>query len=326
MDGGVMRLPFRHLLPLFLLPAGWALADWAGKDGFNNTLIFDALSAAGNILPKAAISDSVGYYSLAISPDGAMKVDASGKTRPVSPTGTWSVNVNGSLLSNTATVGGVLQDSPPWTLDLNQVNSSNLGSGNPLQSRLIVDNGSGNAYVSSGNSLPATCMSGCTDPVTETALPTYAAAINFSASGTAGFDRSCLWGSLTKTVRLKRLNVAAYSATTNMIVHQLVKRVSPNTGGTPLTLTAAKMDSGDSNPTATAVTYSGNPTGGTLDGRYMTFPLSAAPSPTKVNLNWGFVVRGSKAIILRGQNEGVCFYGVTGIAVTHYISWEWTEE
>jgi hypothetical protein len=58
----------------------------------------------------------------------------------------------------------------------------------------------------------------------------------------------------------------------------------------------------------------------------MTFPLYANVAPTKVNLNWGFVARGSKAIILRGQNEGVCFYGATAIAVTHYISWEWTEE
>jgi hypothetical protein len=322
----VMRAWARYILPILLLPAGWALADWAGKDGFNNTLIFDALDAAGNVLSKAAISDPVGYYSLGISPDGVMKVDVSGKARPASPTGTWSVGVGSPLPSNSATVGGVLQDSPPWAINLNQVNGSNLGPGNPVQSRLVHNGGSGNAYVSTGNSLPITCLSGCTEPTTEVALPTYAAAQNFSAGAGAGTDRSCLWGSLTKVVRLKRLTLSAYTAAANVMVYHLLKRTSPNTGGTPTTLTPARMDSGDGAATATAVTYAGNPTGGTMDGRFVTFPLYSNVNPTRLILNWGFVARGAKAIILRGQSEGVCFNGLTSVATTHYISWEWTEE
>jgi hypothetical protein len=318
-----MKRPLVWLLPLLLLPVGLSLADWVGKDGYNTDQTFDAVDAAGNVLSKAAIVDATGSQALAVSPDGSLKTNVGGVTRPASQSGPWDISLASSLPTGSVTIGAVNQDTPPWDLNLTRLNDANVANGNPLAVRLITNS----ANVAPANTLPLTCVGGCTAPTTETAPATYAAGANFTVNAGSG-DKTCVWGSASKLVRVKRFTLQAFQNPPDVISFLLLKRTTVDTGGTPTTLTATALDSTQSAATATAVRYAATAASVAQAGIYTAFPVNATTGiSVAYRITWGIVSRGSKAVVLRGQNEGIClFSAASATGATLYSGWEWTEE
>lgn len=100
---------------------------------------------------------------------------------------------------------------------------------------------------------------------------TYSAAASGFTFAAAPTDVFTLTGSGTKTVRVKR--IALYLSATNAapVTVDIVKRSTANSAGTSTTQTAVPHDSTSAAATATAKSYTANPTLGTLVGRVRSY-------------------------------------------------------
>lgn len=162
---------------------------------------------------------------------------------------------------------------------------------------------------------------------------TYSAFAQFSpaASATEVFT---IYGSATKTVRIRRFTVSATNTgntNANIIV---LKRSAVNTGGTSSAATAVPLDSTNAAATATVLSYTANPTTGTLVGNitsrlFFLASLSSLNASTPVVFEFG--ENGGQSIVLRGTSEGAAL-NMAGVnigvlsATVLYLSVEWTEE
>jgi hypothetical protein len=327
------------LVAAFLFAAGVstvAVSDWVAKDAAGLNIVFDAITlSGGKQLPKHVSVDTSGNavgtassplnvtmaqggVSATVTPAGALKTDGSAVTQPVSGTlgatqsGAWNVGVSSALPTGTNTIGNVGQASAPWAMNLSQANGAALSVGNPISTQIAQ----GGAVIAAGNPLPTTCISGCTTGGTsDSSFATYSAAASYTGVATAA-DSSCVIGSATKTVRVRKLTVSAFS---------VFKRGTANTGGSANAIAIAKHDSTDPAATASAVTYGGSPTEGSLAGTVAYFTYYNGGTITPYTLTWGIGVRGDKSIVLRGTGELLCLDGApAGNSMT--VSWEWTEE
>jgi hypothetical protein len=312
------------LLPFLLVPLGLAMADWVAKDPSNNNVVFSSFSTQGNkVLPKRVLTDSSGLNIASVSSAGALKGDPGTAAQPVTQSGSWNVNMTGPLPTGSNIIGAVSQGGSAWGANLAQVLGSPPSATNNLPTQLT--NADGN-LVATGNPLAINCVSGCANTGAEVNLPTYSLGYFFLEPAVLG-DKTCVFGSATKVVRIKKITFNAFNATAAVNNYGLYRRGSANTGGVISGATSvAKNDSNDPAPTATAVAYTTVPTSGTDLGRFLAFSIYTSGSMVTTVFTFGAVDRGSKSIVLRGINEGVCIRSATAIANNIYFSWEWTEE
>lgn len=143
-------------------------------------------------------------------------------------------------------------------------------------------------------------------------------------------DIFTITGSATTTVRILKMGITILRQSTayNNIV--LLKRSTANSGGTSAAATAVSHDSADAAATATVLTYTANPTTGTLVGnmRNVDWYTPASNGVSQTLLEWDFSDIPEKSPVLRGTGELLAFNlaGVTinGNTINCYV--EWTEE
>jgi hypothetical protein len=118
-------------------------------------------------------------------------------------------------------------------------------------------------------------------------------------------DVATLYGSATKTVKVKRVTVSGVATTAGTMQVLLTKRTAANTAGTSTTSTIGQFDSTDTAATAVAKIYTANPTslgaGVALSAQLLNFGVAGAAG----TVVFDFANRNDKAIILNGIAEGL---------------------
>ena len=158
--------------------------------------------------------------------------------------------------------------------------------------------------------------------------PIYRASTTVFTPGATPQDVCTLRGSATKTLLVSRVILSTQQTTAGRNVWHIVKRSTANTGGTSAAMTMVPLDSAAVAATATALTYTANPTAGTLVGRIEVRHV-ASPAPATATLgNVASVVDFAAPVMLRGASQvlGWNFNGVVlpaGLSIT--CTFEWSE-
>ena len=163
---------------------------------------------------------------------------------------------------------------------------------------------------------------------------TYSASVSGLASVASATDIFTLTGSATKTIRVTHLEVSGVATTILETSVRVLIRTTADTGGTNAAATAFPHDQNSPAATASALSYTANPTinDGTnrlVRSQKVLFNLAApttASESSRMVLDYGN--RPSQAIVLRGaaQQLAVNLNGVTVAGPSIDISIEWTEE
>ena len=140
---------------------------------------------------------------------------------------------------------------------------------------------------------------------TEGTSGTYAVAGVAVTPAATPTDVVTVYGSATKTVRVKNVVVSGLATTAGSMDVSLVKRTAANVAGTSAAVTPAKFDSEDAAATATVKQYSANP--GTLGAGIMlaTKNLNMGVAGAGGTVVFDFATRNDKALILRGVAQGL---------------------
>jgi hypothetical protein len=158
-------------------------------------------------------------------------------------------------------------------------------------------------------------------------LSTYAAGVQ-NLSGIAG-DNLVIFGSPNTTIRVKRISISSSASASQTINVNVIKRSTPDTGGTSTTLTATSYDSLNAAPGATVKAYTVAPTPGAQVGSLMRaaqiFINTAGGTPGLTEFTFGDDI--AQCAMLRGVSECICLN--LGSALTNSpnigIDVEWTE-
>lgn len=157
---------------------------------------------------------------------------------------------------------------------------------------------------------------------------TYSAAAAV-ASAASATDIAILPGSATKTILVKRVIVSGVQTTAGIIDVLLVKRSTANTGGTSTGMTATPHDSTNAAATAAPLTYTANPTTGSLVGalRRVKLPVNAPASVVGLEAHVFEFASSNQPVVLRGVAEGLAvnLNGVTVTGGSFNIVFEWNE-
>lgn len=160
---------------------------------------------------------------------------------------------------------------------------------------------------------------------------TYAAnAVGIAAAATAT-DIFTLTGSATRTVKVRKIIATGIQTTAGQVLVIALKRSTANAGATTAQ-TAVPLDSNDdAAASATARTYTANPTTGTLVGRVMAIRglvPAAATAADQERFVFDFEGKIGKPLTLRGIAEvlAINLNGVTVTGGTFDFSVIWTEE
>jgi hypothetical protein len=164
-------------------------------------------------------------------------------------------------------------------------------------------------------------------------IPTYSAATAAYSTPSPIGDLLAIFGSSTKTVRVKRIGVSGRSTSAGQLDVQVIKRTTAWSGSTSAALTAAPHDSTiDPAATAQIVTYSssGSTSGfGGVTVRAQQANTSAAGSGgAAVPVEWHFGDVNDQSFVLRSTSEAYCINcGSTapgGTVLNMFV--EWSEE
>lgn len=161
---------------------------------------------------------------------------------------------------------------------------------------------------------------------------TYSAAVVGLVTAATATDVFTITGSATKTIRITRVEITGTTTSGSGVSFslQLIKRSAANTGGTSAAATAVPHDSNDAAATASAVSYTVNPTAlGAAVGTIRTQRIevnSTAVTPFDVPFDFG--TRPSQAVVLRGTSQilAINFNSTTITGPVIDIDIEWTEE
>lgn len=172
----------------------------------------------------------------------------------------------------------------------------------------------------------------------DSVVPTYHAVGVAIAIGTAPTDVSCITGSATKVIRLKKVRLSGTAGTAINISVYLTKHIVADTGGTAATGTALPtaypMDSTNPTASATLQAYTVNPTvadaaSTVINSATMFMPVtSTASGQNAVIFDWGSGGIGLQGPLLRGVAQQVCvnLNGVTAPSSGLLnVQWVWTE-
>jgi len=149
-------------------------------------------------------------------------------------------------------------------------------------------------------------------------------------------DLSLIRGSGTKTIRVTGCSVTTTQTTAGINRIYLTKHSTANTSGTSSTITAVPHDSNNAAVTATVLSYTVNPSVGSVVGNIAVMNLNSpvlatgiAPSPDSDMFPNPRSFELAQPVTLRGatQELAVNFNGAalpTGLSVI--VNWTWTEE
>lgn len=172
----------------------------------------------------------------------------------------------------------------------------------------------------------------------DSVVPTYHAVGVAIAVGTAPTDVSCITGSATKTIRLKKVRLSGTAGTAINIGVYLTKHIVANTGGTAATGTALPtaypMDSTNPTASATLQAWTVNPTiadtaSTVINSATLFLPVtSTASGQSPLTFDWGSGGIALQGPVLRGIAQQVCvnLNGVTAPSSGLLnVQWVWTE-
>ncbi len=183
-----------------------------------------------------------------------------------------------------------------------------------------------------GNNIPVSNL--------DTTRNTYRAAGVFVPFATSALQLFQIKGSATKTVRVKRIMAAPTTATAAASISGYLQRMSTaGTGGTAVTPTVAKMDSGNSTAATAVVTHyttAAQSVGTTADGPLSQFvlgmPIVSVPTVTiPSGMQTIFPEGGApigQAIVLRGTSDYLAVVNTTpatfanAVSMSYMIEWE----
>jgi len=325
------------------LPTGAATSALQTTGNTSLSTIASALTLAsgsttsgqtGN-MTMGAVSTSLPTYTngqtnyLSLTPSGALRVDSSFTTQPVS--GTVTANQGGA----------------PWSENVTQFGGTNISTGTGASgtgiprvtvsndSKVLLWDGTETAAIAAASTPPLSSDTGLTVSNRVGLMATYAASITGLASASSATDIFTITGSSSKTIRVTKIRLSGTESSPGAVDFYLIKRSSANSGGTSTTRTAVPYDSSDSSATATVRAYSANPSSlGTAVGTLATERLSIAAigsgGATGLNsyLEWDFGDQIRKPVVLRGTSQ-VLAINLNGVTVTQSLFdiWiEWTEE
>lgn len=174
---------------------------------------------------------------------------------------------------------------------------------------------------------------------TDSLVPTYHAVSVALVPGTAPTDISCITGSATKVVRLKKIRLSGTAGTAINVNVLLTKHTVADSGGTPATSTALPVpypvDSTMAAASATTQAWTANPTindstPGITNASTLFLPVtSTAGGSSGVLFYWDEGGYAFSPPVLRGVAQQVCinFNGATapssGAVNVEYV---WTEQ
>jgi hypothetical protein len=164
---------------------------------------------------------------------------------------------------------------------------------------------------------------------TEGTKATYSAAVVGLVAANTASDIFTITGSATKTIRITRLAFTGTQTTGAQRDVVILKRSTANTAGTSSAPNKVAHDSTSAAATATVLSYTANPTVGTLIGNIRTRKvLINATTANSDEYLVDFVTGPHQAPILRGTGEvlAVNLNGVTSAGNLLDISITWTEE
>jgi hypothetical protein len=157
------------------------------------------------------------------------------------------------------------------------------------------------------------------------AKPTYSAAIAVTPGATPQ-DVITIQGSSTKVIKITKMSISTNQTTSGVNSWYLVRRSTPNTGGTYAPVVPVSHDRNDTPCTAIVLQYTSNPTLGASIGYAW---VGHIPSPAVAPYVIDFSDSYGKPITLRGTGDVLAlnFNGValpSGLAVRGVLVW--TEE
>lgn len=163
-----------------------------------------------------------------------------------------------------------------------------------------------------------------------TMKPTYSATTGSVTPASSATDVCLLYGSATKTVKVRRViftGLTTSTVATNPV--SVIKRSTVPTDGTSALATVVPYDSSFSSGTAVAESFTANPTVGTLVGALATiaytFDLTTSVGGDN-QLVFEFGQLGSP-VVLRGTSQSVSVnLGAATVAGPIQCTFEWTEE
>lgn len=161
---------------------------------------------------------------------------------------------------------------------------------------------------------------------------TYSVSFSGLVTAASATDIVCLTGSATKTVRITHVEVSGTTSagSGSSVNATLVKRSAADSGGVSSALTIGPHDSTNAAATATAVSYTANPSLGAAVANIRAFRIDLSSSGVAgTPAIWDFGNRsGASDVALRGTAQQVCInFGtvtITGPVIDG--SFEFTEE
>lgn len=165
----------------------------------------------------------------------------------------------------------------------------------------------------------------------DSTLATYSACATNLAAAATPTDVATLAGSGTKTIKVLRVSFAGTENTLASRDVRLIKRSTADTGGTSAALTAVSHDSNNAAATASALSYTANPTLGTTVGTFRAEQKNISTgggANATVSTVWQFGNNQDQSIALRGtaQQIAVNLNSVTAAGNALDICFDWTEE
>ena len=189
-----------------------------------------------------------------------------------------------------------------------------------------------NDPITTANVANVTSDGGLQIEVKDTLIQTYKACILGLASAVTATDIFTISGSSTKIIKLRDIQVTGLQSLASTIDMVVIKRSTPDSGGTSTTITAVPVNSNNAAATAVIKAYTANPTLGTLIGNMIATKIfvsdnsksfTAPSDKTLLNVNplW-------QPITLNNANETIAINlnGVTVTGSSFDISIIWTEQ
>lgn len=268
-----------------------------------------------------------GGNSATVSAGGALKVDGSASTQPVS----------GTVTANIGTTGGLALDTSVTGLQVSQGSTTSGEKGSLILAAVTT---AAPSYTTAQSSPFSLTLSGALrvdtsgSAQTVTAIPAdgikaaYSVVMTGIVPATSATDVFTIIGSGTKIVRIRAVTLYGAQTTGSVVPFFLIKRSTADTGGASTNGTAVPWSSG--NPAATAVVsaYTANPSGlGTSLGNLSyEIPFVAIVQDTLFDYN--FTLTPSEVYTLNTAAETIAVNlnatTVTGGSLA--IKMSWTEE
>lgn len=313
------------------------VAQGSTTSGETGMLIQGAVTTAAPAYTTAQTSP------LSLTTAGAVRVDASATTQPVS----GAVASGGANANNPVKTGAVFNTTQPTVTNAQVVDLQATARGARIVASGVDgfmsptgDAAAATSVVADANMLfngatwdrqkSAAGATGVAVVNTEGTKATYSQTGQFAATSTAG-DLMILTGSGTKTVRVTKIGFSGTLTTALICLATVIRRSTAATGGTTIAGdTVSKHDTNNAAPTATVTFYTVGPTPGTNVGVFRRENVLLSTTATAgQQLIMDFTTRNEQGLVIRGTSDFLTLsLGSAAAQAGSALSFEitWTEE